>query len=214
MKIIKQLLPDDQYYKEVTTKKIIVLHHTVSGQGVQGDINWWKQTPEKIGTHYIISREGDIVQVIEDKYWVHHLGIKQYMLNQFGSKVSNNKLNQLSIGIELDSWGGLVRKDGKWVNHNGLVIPDCDVVYYKDGYRGYFGFEKYTYEQLQALKELMIDISKRHGIPLNYFPEMFNFNEKAVKGYHGIWSHTSFRPDKSDVHPDLELIEMLKSLPK
>ena len=87
-------------------------------------------------------------------------------------------------------------------------------MYYRDGYRGYFGFEKYTHEQLRALRDLMIDISKRHGIPLNYFPEMFTFNEKALKGYHGIWSHTSFRPDKSDVHPQIELIEMLKSLTK
>lgn len=214
MKIIKENFPGTQYYKTETPKKIIVLHHTVSGVGVSGDINWWKQTPEKIGTPYIIARDGTITQIFDDKYWIHHLGVKQYMLNQFGSKISNDRLNQLSIGIELDSWGGLVRKDGKWVNHTGLVIPDCDVVYYKDGYRGYFGFEKYTYEQLRALRELMIDISKRHSIPLNYFPEMFTFNEKAVKGYHGIWSHTSFRPDKSDVHPQIELIEMLKSLPK
>lgn len=212
MKIIKENFPETQYYKVANTKKIIVLHHTVSGVGVSGDINWWKKTPEKVGTPYIIARDGTITQIFDDKYWIHHLGVKSHQLKQFGSNVTNDRLNQISIGIELDSWGGLVRRNGNWVNDNGLVIPECDVVPYRDGYRGYFAFEKYTDAQIQALKELMIDISKRHNLPLNYFPEMFAFNEKAVKGYHGIWSHTSFRPDKSDVHPDLRLIEMLQSI--
>ena len=212
MKMLKDLLPDNQYYKQVTAKKIIVLHHTVSGVGVSGDINWWKKTSEKVGTPFIIARNGEITQTFDEKYWIHHLGIKQYMLNQFGSKVSNDKLNQLSIGIEIDSWGGLVRRNGNWVNDNGLVIPECDVVPYRDGYRGYYGFEKYTDAQIQATKELMLYLANKHNIPLNYFPEMFAFNEKALKGYHGIWSHTSFRPDKSDVHPQINLIEMLKSL--
>lgn len=212
MKFLKDLLPDNQYYKEITTKKIIVLHHTVSGVGVSGDVNWWKKTPEKVGTPFIIARNGEITQTFDEKYWIHHLGIKQYMLNQFGSKVSNDKLNQLSIGIELDSWGGLVRRNGNWVNDNGLVIPECDVVPYRDGYRGYYGFEKYTDAQIKSTKELILYLANKHSIPLNYFPEMFAFNEKALKGYHGIWSHTSFRPDKSDVHPQINLIEMLKSL--
>lgn len=212
MKIIQESFPESQYYKQAQPKKIIVLHHTVSGAGVTGDINWWKQTPERVGTPFIISREGKIHQIFDEKYWIHHLGIKQYMLNQFGSKVSNDRLNQLSIGIELDSWGGVVKRNGKWYSYTGIQIPDCDVQEYPKGYRGYYGFEKYTTPQLASLKELLNHLIAKHGIKKDYFPEMWDFNEKALKGYHGIWSHTSYRPDKSDCHPDPNLIQILKTL--
>jgi hypothetical protein len=41
---------------------------------------------------------------------------------------------------------------------------------------------------------------------------MFDVSKEALSGESGIWSHTSFRSDKSDIHPQGELIKMLKSL--
>lgn len=212
MKIVTQQLPDNQYYKEVTAKKIIVLHHTASGNGIDGDVKWWKFTPEKVGTPFIVGRDGVITQVFDEKYWIHHLGVTAAQLKIQGSSVTNTKLNQLSIGIEIDSWGGLVKRNGKWYSYTGAEVPTCDVQEYPKGYRGYYGFEKYTAAQLVSTVELINHLSEKHGIPKNYFPEMFDFNAKAVKGYHGIWTHTSFRPDKSDCHPQPELISILKNL--
>ena len=212
MEIKKVSFPENQYYKVEMPKKIIVLHHTVSGEGVEGDINWWKQTTERVGTPYIIGRDGVITQIFEDKYWIHHLGIKVAQLKQFGSTVTNDRLNQLSIGIELDSWGGLVKKNGKWYNFTGGEIKPENVFEVPKGYRGYYAFEKYTDKQIASLKELLVDLIGRYGIPKTYRENMFDFNENAVKGTHGIWSHTSFRPDKSDIYPDPRLITMLKSL--
>lgn len=212
MDIKKITFPDNQYYKVEMPKKIIVLHHTVSGEGVEGDINWWKQTEERVATPYIIGRDGVINQIFDDKYWAHHLGIKIAQLRQFGSTATNERLNQLSVGIELDSWGGLVKKNGKWYNFTGIEIKPENVVEIPKGYRGYYGFEKYTDKQISSLKELLLMLISKYNIPKDFKENMFDFNEKAVKGYHGIWSHTSFRPDKSDIYPDTKLIEMLKSL--
>ncbi len=204
--------PVSQYYKEEMPKKIIVLHHTVSGSGVKGDINWWEKTSERVGTPYIVDREGIINQIFDDKYWIHHLGIKQYMLNQFGSRVSNDRLNQLSIGIEIDSWGGLVKKNGKWYNSANQEMKCEEVQEYPRGYRGFYAFEKYTPKQLQATKELLQYLISKYNIPKEYNENMFDFNSQAIRGTHGIWTHTSYRPDKSDCHPQPELIAMLKSL--
>jgi hypothetical protein len=41
---------------------------------------------------------------------------------------------------------------------------------------------------------------------------MWEVSKEALKSVPGIWSHTSVRSDKSDCHPQLELIAMLKSL--
>jgi hypothetical protein len=40
----------------------------------------------------------------------------------------------------------------------------------------------------------------------------FEYQPLANEGGEGIWSHTNFRKDKSDVYPHPKLIEMLKSL--
>lgn len=212
MKIIKIDFPETQYYKLEMPKKIIVLHHTVSGNGIDGDVNWWKTNPERVGTPFIIDRDGNVYQLFDEKYWIHHLGIKQHHLKQFKSKVTNQRLNELSIGIELDNWGGLVKKGCEWFSYTGSKIDCKNVQEYPQGYRGFYGFEKYTEKQISALKELLQLLTKKHNIKTDHFPQLFDFNEKALKGYHGIWSHTSYRPDKSDVHPQPELVKMLQHL--
>lgn len=63
MNVISHNFPDTQYLKERTVKRQIVLHHTASGPGVDGDINWWMRTPERVATHFIIDREGQVHQL-------------------------------------------------------------------------------------------------------------------------------------------------------
>ena len=212
--IIQVDFPDAQYMRKQTAKKQIVLHHTVSGQGVNGDISWWRQTKERIGTAIIVSWDGKIYQCFSSKYWAHHLGIHAN---------NNTALNKASIGIEIDAWGGLVKHNKLWYPAkwdkklkkniaNITVAPIKNVQQYKKGYRGFYGYEKYTTEQIEAVRKLLVFFGEKYEIPLDYNPTMFNVSEKALSGEPGIWSHTSFRSDKSDVHPQPELIEMLKSL--
>ena len=212
--IIQVDFPDDQYYKTQTSKKQIVLHHTVSGQGTKGDINWWLSTSSRIATHMIVDWEGKIYQCYSSKYWAHHLGVK----------ASNNvALNKGSIGIEIDSWGGLVRHNRQWYpakwdkklkKHvaNTNVPPIKNVQVYPDKWRGFYAFEKYTNEQLEAVQKLLIYWKSRYKIPLTYNPSMWDVNEDALAGKPGVWAHVSYRKDKSDCHPQPELIAMLKSL--
>lgn len=213
-KIIQVDFPDDQYYKVQTKKKQIVLHHTVSGQGVDGDIAWWRSTADHIATSMIVGFDGKIYQCFSSKYWAHHLGCKR----------SNNvALNKGSIGIEIDAWGGLVRHNrlwypAKWDKElkrnvaNTSVRPISNVQTYEQGFRGFHAFEKYTDAQLEAVYKLLIYWKSRYGIPLTYNPAMWEVNEDALNGKAGVWTHVSFREDKSDCHPQPELIAMLKSL--
>lgn len=212
MKIIQSPLPENQYYKVAQPKKIIVLHHTVSGEGVGSDVNWWKTTPERIATAYIVDRNGDVHQTFDDKYWAHHLGITTAQLKKFGSTVTNERLNQLSIGIEIDSWGGLTEKNGKWINAGGKEMPIEKVEVLDKPYRGYKAFEKYTKEQVQSVKELLLMLNKKYNISLKYRPEMWDVSKEALVGTHGVYSHTSYRSDKSDLYLSKDIINMLKSL--
>ena len=212
--IISVDFPENQYMKEQTEKKQIVIHHTVSGQGVDGDISWWRQTTERVGTAIIIGWDGKIYQCFSTKYWAHHLGCKT-------SK--NTELNKASIGIEIDAWGGLVRTNRLWYPAkwdavlkqnvaNTNVKPIANVQVYEQPFRGFYGFEKYTDAQIEAVRKLLVFWNERFDIPLNYNEDMWKLSGKALDGQAGVWTHVSFRADKSDCHPQPELIEMLKSL--
>ncbi len=209
--IIQVDFPDNQYVKEQTDKKQIILHHTVSGLGVDGDIAWWRQTVERIGTAIIIGWDGKIYQCFSSKYWAYHLG------------AGNQNLDKQSIGIEIDSWGGLVKYQNKWYpakwnSNSKKYVPNISVkpienfVEYTNGYKGLYAYEKYTNAQIKAVGQLLVFFSEKYNIPLDYNEKMWDLNNDALSGKAGIWTHTSFRSDKSDCHPQNELINILKSL--
>lgn len=213
-KIIQVDFPDEQYIRSKTSKNQIVLHHTVSGQGTSGDIAWWRKTTARVGTAIIIGWDGKIYQCFSSRYWAYHLGIKN----------SKNKiLNKSSIGVEIDAWGGLVKYKGKyypakWSRTNKRFVANTRVVaiknvqVYEKKYRGFYAFEKYTDAQIESLRQLLIYWNKVYKISLTYNEDMWNYSEKAMNGKSGVWAHVSYRKDKSDCHPQKELIKMLKSL--
>ena len=65
-------------------------------------------------------------------------------------------------------------------------------------------YEEYSFSWDEILKKI------RH--PNTYQPDMWKLNTQALNGTPGIWTHVSFRADKSDCHPQLSLINLLKGL--
>lgn len=195
--------PENQYFKQVFPKRQIVLHHTASGPGTAGDINWWKQTPERVATCVIVARDGIIHQLFSSKYWAYHLGL---------STSNNLEIAHQSIGIETDSWGQLAFKNGKYYSYTGAEVPKQDVIEYPNLYRGHRYYERYTSQQIESIRLLLEYWCEIYQIPANYIVSMWDVSKQALSGTPGIWSHTSFRKDKNDVHPQPDLIEMLKSL--
>ncbi len=47
---------------------------------------------------------------------------------------------------------------------------------------------------------------------INYKQDMWGNSKSAMKGSPGIWSHSSFRKDKSDCFPQKELIQIIDEL--
>lgn len=222
--IIPVDFPENRYFRTQTNKKQIVLHHTVSGLGVDGDISWWIKDTQRIATSIIVDWKGDKYQLFSSKYWAHHLGVKIDDFTRNGVKgTTNEKLNKESIGIEIDAWGGLIKYKESWYPAkwddklkqniaNLKVKPIKDVVIFPNGYRGFYGFEKYTDEQIEAVRKLLIYFGETHDIPLKYNDGMWDVSKDALGGKSGVWSHTSYRRDKSDCYPDERLISMLKTL--
>ena len=214
--------PETQYVREKTEKKQIVLHHTVSGDSVNGDMSWWLHTRERVATAYVISREGHLHRCFDDQYWAYHLGLSNHHFTRFG--LGYRKLDPQAIGIELDSWGALVQhtdgkfypvttKDGKTVpNLKCKPVPNIYEYCSNQKYRGFQYFERYTTAQLETLDELLRHLTATHRITSNYRSDIWNVTSRALLGQEGIFAHASYRLDKSDAHPQVELVNLLKSL--
>jgi len=217
-KIHPVAFPSNKYFHEVYDKTQIVLHHTISGDGIDGDISTWEHDPANVAVCILIDRAGIPWQLFSSKFWAYHLG------------AGNHWLDRHSIAIEIDNWGWLQPGDGKvqYFNHPPKPIQtqvgkyyayygnvvNANVQNYPSKFRGYNYFEKYTMAQIRTVGELLLYWNKMYNIPLTYKPEMWDVSTDALAGKSGVWTHVSYRPinQKSDCHPQPELIEMLQTL--
>ena len=202
MKIINKFLPASSYTAVNTAKKRICLHHTVSSPlSIDGDVATFA-AGRNIATQYIIAGDGTIFQLIPENYWAHHLGMKV---------ANNTQLNQETIGIEIDAWGGLVKNGDQFMNAYGKAIDSkLPVEMIQGGFRGYLHYQEYFPAQIEALHDLLLELSIRHKISFNSSNSLnkslnFQYIPPTVGndgGYpSGLYSHTNFRADKSDVYP-------------
>ena len=191
--------PDDQYVKEIVEKKQCVIHHSVGGS-VEGLVSEWLSTPERVGTCIAIDRTGIPWQFFSSRYWGYHL------------KCGKPELDKHSVAVEIINWGQLTYAgNGMYTTYYGNKIYTT-VDYYPNKFRGYHYFEKYTIPQLITLGELLLYWNLVYKIPLDYNEKMWDLCPTAISGDPGVYTHISYRTDKSDCHPSLDLINMLKTL--
>ena len=229
--IYDKLLDDSEYTKIETIKDTIMLHHTSGGSrpdwtidGLETDFLKDKngnivfdanQKPISfaVTTSYIIGRksssdgddiwDGKILRSFDDKYWAYHAGI------------DNKEFESKSIGIEVCNYGGLkMGKDGRFYNQVNKPILDSEVIALDKPFKGYTHFEKYTDAQIESLRKLIIYLIKKHGINIShniYDASWFDYNPSWVLNG-GLRNHSQVRPDKFDMFPQPELIQMLNTL--
>ncbi len=92
---------------------VLVYHYTADGL-IEKTAKFFQQK-DKTSAHFLIERDGKIVQMVKltDRAW--HAGVSEWK----GKKDVNN----FSVGIEICNWGPLIKKDGKyfcWPNNYSL----------------------------------------------------------------------------------------------
>ena len=182
------------YHKSASDKTQVVIHHTV-GSSAQSAVSWWQMRNNKAGTvstPYVIERNGVVYELFDPHYWSNHIGKKG--------------LDECSIGIELVCAGGI--KQGH--------IAMYDTVEYAKSFRGFKRFEAYTAAQIESLRLLLLHLCSRFDIPVDTvgIAQGYNVDDRALLGIPGIYSHAAYRVDKSDCHPQRELLDMLQGLPR
>ncbi|WP_115170312.1 N-acetylmuramoyl-L-alanine amidase [Sphingobacterium spiritivorum] len=74
----------------------VVIHHTAQNSTDQ-TIKTFHSAKAGVSSHYVVGRDGKVVQMVNDYYRAHHAGI--------GKWGNDTDLNSSSIGIELDNNG-------------------------------------------------------------------------------------------------------------
>lgn len=216
MKIVNVPFSANQFVNKITRKKQIYLHHTAGGPSAQSVFNWWGSNSERVATFVVISSDGTIHQAFDSNKWAYHLGLSQKHFNIHKLRYVN--LDQLSIGIEICNWGPLtVQGTGskaKYYNYLGQEVPKGEMIKLNTPFKGVQHWHNYTDEQIESVRLLLLELNKKHGIPLDYNEDIWGLTNRALTAVPGVYTHNSVRRDKSDVYPHPKLIEMLQSLTK
>jgi N-acetyl-anhydromuramyl-L-alanine amidase AmpD len=206
MNRIKAQFGLSQYFPTAHKKTRVCLHHTM-GRSAESSIDYWKTQVEKVGTAYIIDRDGTVYTVFNDSFWAY----------QFGLRGVSARLDyeQSTIGIELANLGPLIRRNndaffdayGKPYHGTVHIAPKpwrefgyTDPITKKTCYsKDSQYFEPYTEAQYQSLNVLLGEIAIKHDIKLKP-SNTLDFNLKLLDT-HTLITHANVRTDKTDLSP-------------
>ena len=183
--------------------EMIVVHYTASGSGT-GVVSWFKNPQSGVSAHYIIDRDGRILQLVKDGDTAWHAGLP-------GDLARNDIIrpNPRAIGIETVNWGPLEKRDNKYYNwtgneHQGQVVE-----------AGGRYWEPYTEAQYESLIKLVSYLCKRYNVPIRYPPlGPGTYYERAqdLADFHGILGHNAINRYKSDPGPHFDWDRLMNGL--
>jgi len=230
LEIDKAYLDGDEYVKDYgkIQPENFFIHHTAGWNNPYNTINSWNRddrgrvatqyciggTSVKVGSYGDDKYNGQVVECFPDNYIGWHLG-----------KVGNFNMSKYSSAVEINNFGYVTKKNGKYYTYVNSEVPEsmvCDLGY---EFRGHQYWHAYTKEQIESLgllikhvKNIYPDIDMVSGLPQllkdGVHPkEAFDFNDDAYNGrIKGLWTHTNVRKDKFDCFPQPELVDLLKTI--
>lgn len=202
-----------QYYDEPGPKRLIVLHHTVSGTW-PGTVKFWGSDAQRVGTAYGIDRDAGatVYRAFPDTCWAIHL-FRRRAGGESGGNFTSAQVSELeraSIGIELVSLGALEEKAGALLDAYGrklgptrLLVDGGQVIDLGEAWRGHRYFHAYTEAQVAQTIRLVKELCRVHGIP-PVVPRGIGRaagDPKQLATFAGVVTHAMLRPDKTDLHP-------------
>ena len=199
-------LPVTEYVDEVVKKDLIVLHYT-AGSSARSAYNTWitpvNGQPSRVATAYVVDLDGTIYEMFPPEKWAWHLGM---------TACNPQSINdRRSIGIEIVNVGPLrldsssARQLNWWKDNYRARF--CGVEererYVSGGFRGTLYHASFPWVQVESVRRLVDDLTRRFAIPRALPPESkrMSFDAMFFSKFQGVASHQNFRSDKTDIGP-------------
>lgn len=129
----------------------IIMHFTAGGTQ-SGTVGWFRNPNAKVSAHYVVGRDGMVVQMVPLDKAAWHAG-----KSKIGEKTG---VNSYSVGIEICNWGPLRQVDGKFVTYSGRKYDGPTPIQSADGRY----WEPYTDAQYASLLKLCEYLTSEYEI--------------------------------------------------
>jgi len=143
----------------------IIIHYTACSY--ETAIRFLADPKTKVSAHLIISKSGEITQIVPFNKIAHHAGKSSWRTNNYNLK----DFNKISIGIELENWGLLKRKDHKFycwppLDKHGKPLYrklfEGEVVLLNENF-----WDQYTEIQMEILKKICLELLAKYPIHID-----------------------------------------------
>lgn len=218
------------YFKEAYEKRQFIWHHGAGRDNARGMFEWWKiDNVTHVATAAGVTDSGKLSLGFDERHWAASIGCGVRSFMEFNIPItyeqwynhkkqiwqtisSNNRnLDRHAVAIEICNWGQLSKRGDKYYSWANTEVPADKVI--EIPFRNARYFERYTSKEIETLKYWTLLNAMRFDIPLDYNEvNMWEVNKDALSGKPGLYTHCSYRHDKTDVYPHPELITMAKSL--
>ena len=163
----KSLSPRN-YYTEQHHKDSIFIHHTAGSYNpVNTILGWEGDTRGRVAAAFVIGNkssdgkdhrfDGKIYRCFDESRWAYHLGIPD----------SGGRLDKSAIAIELCAFGYLRKASNRYYTYINTEFTDKTAISrLAKPFRTFDYYHSYSDAQLNALRLLLLDLSKRFKIDL------------------------------------------------
>ena len=127
-----------------------IIYHYTAGPSLTGTVRWFQNNPRRVSAHYVIGKDGRVVQMVPLAYSAHHAGSSNLPGCRRG-------VNRCSIGIEIVNWGVLTKRNGQFFTYSGRRYIGLPPVFV-----GGRWWEPYTPAQVNALIRLTRHLLSRY----------------------------------------------------
>jgi N-acetylmuramoyl-L-alanine amidase len=118
-----------------------IIYHFTAGPSLAGTLRWFQMPSSKVSAHYVIGKDGRIVQMVPLDRAAWHAGRS--------SLAGRSGVNRFSIGIEIVNWGALTKRGTSFYTHSGRRYTGPPPVRSRGRY-----WEPFTEAQYRALTRL------------------------------------------------------------
>lgn len=134
----------------------IVIHYT-AGASLESSANWLKNPEANASAHLVVGKSGKIIQLAPFNIKTWHAGTSSWK--------GREKLNNFSIGIEIDNAGLLSKHADGYYTYFNKKIDDVNVLLAKHKFdTEEKAWESYTEKQISAVEEICIALVKNYNI--------------------------------------------------
>lgn len=188
---------EDNYNKEIFPKKQIILAESLR-KDHNHILRWNKKDFGKSKTWgtYSISREGDIYEHFNPKYYSDFMG--------------NKEIDKKSISIVMENMGPLFfdYENDKHVNWCNEICPSENV--FTKSWKDFSYWEKHNTIQITSLVKLCKQLCSEYKIEVDCVG--FNFFTVEIASFEGIACRSNYSYDNNDPNPSFDFKFFLQKL--